>query len=138
MKKFLLGIVFVLFAGIFVSCDGDGTEETTTRNYQYSDYSYYQVKAYDDQLEYSDGTFYVYYYSENCGACISIKSDVLGKVSHLESDVLLLFDVFNNGLDIESSFNIEQTPTLIKVTNNRFDEKYVGVSEILPILNELE
>lgn len=134
MKKTIGFITLLFISFIFVSCE----EEMTTIDYQYSDYSYYQVKTFDDQLDYQDGTFYVYYYSEGCPSCQSIKEDVLSRIAYLNVDTLLIFDVYQNTVGLEPSFNLTNTPSLVKVTNHRFDELYVGVDEILPILESLE
>ena len=125
----------VFMVGIFVGCDNESA--TTTKDYQYSDYSYYQVKSFEDQLEFQDGTYYVYYYSEGCTACQSIKEDILSRITGLKTDTLLLFDVYNNTVGIEPSFNIVSTPTLIRVKDHEFDEAYVGVSKILAVLDDL-
>lgn len=134
MKKTIGFITLLFMSMMFVSCE----DEITTVDYQYSDYSYYQVKTFDDQLDFQDGTFYVYYYSEGCPSCQSIKNDVLGIIAYLDVDTLLLFDVYQNTVGLEPSFNLANTPSLVKVTNHTFDELYVGVDEILPILESLE
>ena len=137
MKRTMRFFMMVIAAIFLVGCTQ--TETTTAFPFEYSDYSFYSVKTYDDQLNYTDGTYYIYYYSESCPACISIKGDVLSLVSNLDEDTLLLFDVYNDAdININPSFNLSNTPSLVKVTNNQFDELYVGVDEILPVLNGLQ
>lgn len=135
MKKTISIITMVLLAFIFVSCD----DETPTFEYQYSDYSYYKIKTFDQQLNYQEGTYYIYYYSEGCPSCQSIKEDVLSIIAYLDEDSLLLFDVYSSPqIALEPSFNVSQTPSLVRVTNHQFNGLYVGVEDILPILGGLK
>lgn len=133
MKKTLGILSLFVIAFLLIGCTG----EETTYDYQYSEYSYYAVKTFDDQLDYRDGTFYVYYYSEGCRACQSMKSNILSIISDLDDDAILLFDVYNGSISVESSFNITHTPTLIKVVDHEFSALYEGIDEILPVLETL-
>ncbi|MFW5794216.1 MAG: thioredoxin domain-containing protein [Bacillota bacterium] len=139
LKKFLS----ILIIGILVFLVGCTTENTTisttdnSDNYNYSDYSYYQINSFSEQLNRLDTDYYVYYYSESCPSCATIKDDVLSRVANLVEDNLFLFDVYRD-IDVEPSFNLDYVPTLVYVVDNQYSEKYVGPEEIIPILETLE
>lgn len=143
MKKTIFIFTMILMSFVFVAC---GEEESTTSDtsqstfdYKYSDYAFYQVKNFDQQLNYQDGTYYVYYYSEGCGGCQAIKEDVLSIIAYLEEDTLLLFDVYQSPqIPLEPSIGLKSTPSLVKISDNQSQEVYVGSSDILPILEQLK
>jgi len=136
MKKLLTFIMLGFSTFFLLGCVNVQTTESKV-DYQYSDYSFYQVQTFSDQLNYMDGEYYIYYYSEQCPACILIKDDVLSTISSLNEDTLLLFDV-RRSISVEPSFNLEFTPSLVLVRNNAYVEKYVGDDEILPVLDSLQ
>ncbi|MDA3932346.1 MAG: thioredoxin family protein [Tenericutes bacterium] len=112
--------------------------------YEYSDYEYYDIKTFDEQLNHSQNEYYIYYYSENCGSCQYIKNDVMSRIANLEEDYLLLFDV-RAGIDIhpndflrDEEDGLFYTPTMVYVENGEFIEKWVGIDEVLSILETLE
>jgi thioredoxin-related protein len=145
MKKYL-SYIFIIFISIsMIACQENPSEESTTILTEdlldYSDFVDLQVLDYDEQLYHNDDVFYIYYYYEGCSWCQQIKNDVLLTLDRLNEDTVLLFDVEYNSLYLElyahSSFGVTGTPSLVKVENNQFVEKYTGPSEILPVLNDL-
>lgn len=147
MKKFLLTFFMICTSFSLLACTGMTTEETSsTQNdeaYDYDDFIHLQVATFEDQLYYLDGTYYIYYYSERCPGCNAIKQDVLSKIASLKQDTVLLFDVSFNyyrGIDIEDSFNLEYTPSIVKVYDNEHVATYDNYGNsglVLSIFDEL-
>ncbi|MCF7923874.1 MAG: hypothetical protein K9L64_02060 [Candidatus Izimaplasma sp.] len=139
LKRFLSLLTIGLF--VFVVGCTNGSISTTNVNtnnndYVYSDYIYYQIENFDDQLNRLESDYYIYYYSEVCSACIAIKNDVLSTISNLEEDHLFLFDI-SRDIQVEPSINLRYTPTLAYISDNQYVEKYVGADDILEILDNL-
>jgi hypothetical protein len=138
----------VLFGFSLLACTDTSTEpssETLTgESYDYDDFLHLQVNRFEDQLYYLDGTYYIYYYSERCPGCNNIKQDVLSKIASLKTDTVLLFDVSYNyarGIDIEPSFNLEYTPSIVRVYDNEHVatyDNYGNAGLVLSIFDELE
>lgn len=107
--------------------------------YEYEDYNFYQIESYSEQLYKSDESFYVYYYSVYCQGCERIRNDILGIITELKEDQLYLFDTGGTSeIKLEESFNLLNTPTLVWVKNNEYQEKYVGPTDILAVLKTLK
>lgn len=148
MKKNLLVILMVLFFFSLVSCVDTSTEVSsqtlTDESYDYDEFLHLQVNRFEDQLYYMDGTYYIYYYSERCPGCNNIKQDVLSKIASLQIDTVLLFDVAYNyarGIGLEPSFNLEYTPSIVKVYDNEHVatyDNYGNAGLVLSIFDELE
>ncbi len=129
----------MLLSLVLVAC-GDQNET----EYQYSDYDYYQITSFDQQLNHPQNEYYIYYYFETCEACLEIKNDVLSKVASLDEDHLFLFDV-QAGIDIHPDEFLRNeddgkfyTPTMVYVQDGEFVEKWVGIDQVLSILENLE
>ncbi|HKL48001.1 MAG TPA: hypothetical protein VJ878_04960 [Candidatus Izemoplasmatales bacterium] len=139
MKKYILVILIILTTIPLLACT-----DTSTKDYDYNDFNYLQVSSYEDQLYYLDGTYYIYYYSEQCAGCHHIKQDVLNKISSLDKDTVLLFDVSLNyyrGINIEPSFNLEYTPSIVKVYDNKHVatyDNYQNAGLVLSVFDRLE
>ncbi|QWB99593.1 hypothetical protein KHQ88_05360 [Mycoplasmatota bacterium] len=138
MKQIKLLIIFPLLL-ILAACSNE-----PTINYQYSDYNYYKISSFDEQLNHPQNEYYIYYYYEACGSCQYIKNDVLSRISNLDEDHLYLFDV-RAGIDIHPSEYIRDesdgkfyTPTMVHVKDGEFVGKWVGIDEVLSILVTLE
>jgi len=121
-----------------------GCSDETEVDYQYSDYEYYKITTYDNQLNHPQNEYYIYYYYESCGACLRIKNDVLSKVANLNEDHLYLFDV-QAGINIHPDEFLRDeddgkfyTPTMVYVEDGEFIEKWVGIDEVLSILDVLD
>jgi len=121
-----------------------GCNDENEVDYQYIDYEYYQLTTFDQQLNHEQNEYYIYYYFENCGACLRVKNDVLGKIANLNEDHLFLFDV-QSGIEIHPDEFLRDeddgkfyTPTLVHVEDGEFIEKWVGMDEVLSILATLE
>ncbi|MGM0495064.1 MAG: thioredoxin domain-containing protein [Bacillota bacterium] len=158
MKKKLFSFFgFIFLSFVFIGCNNsisqtekdnttevtvettnESINETTTqaKEYNYSDYSYYQIDSFSEQLNREEENYYIYYYYEGCSACASIKNDVLSIIAKLDEDYLFLFDV-SRDINVEPSFNLEYVPTLVYVVDNRYSEKYVGPEDIKIILESL-
>ena len=139
LKKYLSILIFAMML-LLMGCTSNvtTTEATNINNdYQYSDYLFYQINSFSEQLNRLDTDYYIYYYSETCPSCATVKDDVLSRIANLDIDSLFLFDVYRD-IEVEPSFNLQYVPTLVYVVDNQYSEKYVGPGEIIPILETLE
>ncbi len=147
MKKIMTLFTILFMFVVVLGCSDDNptndyTNNTVSETLDYGQFYELQINAFSEQLYYTDDVYYIYYYQENCGGCIRIKDDVLSKIDSLQVDTILLFDVYFNlafgGIDLEPSFNLSVTPSLVKVYQNQFVEVYEGPDEILSILETIE
>lgn len=137
--KYLKYFLIILLLLVMVGCNDEPEVD-----YQYSDYEYYQMTSYDHQLNHPKNEYYIYYYFESCEACLYIKDDVLSKVANLNEDYIFLFDV-QSGIDIHPDEFLRDeddgkfyTPTMVYVKDGEFVGKWVGIDEVLSILETLE
>lgn len=147
MKKmiFLAMMFFALIA--FNACvDSNPTSVPTTNNpnttLDYGQFNADHIYTFNEQLYYTNERYYIYYYQPSCAGCIRIKNDILTTLQSLQVDTMVLFDVqYNLGLlqiDIEPSFNVTVTPTMVEVYQNQHVATYVGADAILTVLDRLQ
>lgn len=120
-------ILSVLIATVIILNNNDDTKDS------YSDFS--KIKDFSDIGNQDSDLYGVYFYSETCGACISIKDNTM----QFGSDNLLDLELFmldaNTTTGDRSTINLggngmDSTPTLLIYKNNILVNYYVGTNEI--------
>ena len=139
MKNILLTLVsFALF------CSCSSKEAGKKKEYNYDDYESYKI-SYSEVFERKEESYLVYFYSEYCGYCLSIKEDILSFVDGHYFPIYLCNDVenFSIGYDDEQSIGCEDnncllicgTPSLIRIENHKVVMNVCGANSVLTYLS---
>ena len=111
-------------------------------------HNYHEVKnsliPWSDVFDQNETDYLVYFYSERCGHCNSIKNDVISY--YLTTDRIMYFvctdieAMFGNpkdliGINSISEFYIFGTPFLVRLIEYAVSEYYVGANSILNYIN---
>lgn len=112
------------------------TSTTSSHELDYSDFASLHITNVGDQLMMPEVTYYVYYYGVSCAHCIEIKETVLETVQGLQDDKFYFVSVSSIN-DVVDGAGVTSTPTVIKVVNGAVAARYVGKSQILPLLSTL-
>lgn len=116
----------------------------------YHEKQIYKEFPYDLLIEWNDvfsqdGDYYVYFYSEICGHCESIKQEMITWIQNCGH--IFIVDVLKGGTyknDYEGIKNITNindlyilgTPTIYGFVNHTINEYYVGTESILKFLEK--
>lgn len=97
--------------------------------------------AFDDQ---SEDVYAVYYYQVECGACKSVKQEVLEMVKANNSGLkVYLVDAAsrpsgNKSLIVLDGVEIRYTPTMLVYRDGELVEMFVGSDNIRPFIDDVE
>jgi hypothetical protein len=129
--KVIVKTLFIFVLTIFLlGCDED-------KEIDYSDFEGQFITEVSDQLNMPYNDYYVYYYGVYCGACITVKTEVLDAFFYAKNDIIYLVEVEDIS-SINSETNIKNTPAIIRVIAGEVEETYIGVSEIRGMLDEID
>lgn len=111
-------------------------------------HNYHEIKdhliAWEDVFNQEEHNYLVYFYSERCGHCNSIKNDIISY--YLTTDETMYFvctdidAVFGNQTDLTgvnniSDFYIFGTPFLARLVEHTISNYYVGATAISNFIN---
>ena len=136
MKK-LVSLIIPIF--VLTGCRGREQKEIT--------HNYHEIKSklidWFDVFEQEEHNYIIYFYSENCGHCNSIKNEVISY--YLETTENMYFVctdldvVFGSGnvigINNIDDFFILGTPFLVKILEYVVSEYYAGTNAILEFIN---
>lgn len=114
----------------------------TSEELKYSDFK--EVKSYNEISTIQDQKYLLYFYSESCGACQSIKTQSLNFFNENEKDLPVYMIDANrisgtkDSLDLPESKTLTSTPTLMVVENGIIIKFLVGTEEIALFYNEFQ
>ncbi len=129
VKKLVLVFVFLLF---LVGCDLTTTEDEL----DYSDFPSITLTDPDTQLTQPYDVYYLYFYGPTCSACLSIKTEVLLKLTLLHNDHIFLVET-DSLEDINEAIAVSNIPTLVKIVDGEVDWYFVGTTQVLEEINTL-
>jgi len=136
-------LLFVGFAWIY-------DQVTVTRSYD--DFtvidSYENILSQEDEDEVLLPEYLVYFYSDSCVNCESIKADALKLAEKLEKEGIVIYfvdtanitdedDTFKNAFLIDIDENSVKTPMVISVVNGEYVDKYLGTDSVISILTDV-
>jgi len=125
LKKLLLVIFLVT---LLVGC--------TVQELDYSDFANITLSSPSEQLTQEESTYYLYFYSPTCTACLSIKNEVLMKLALLNTDKVYLVETLSSA-DINSNLYFTKIPTLVKIVDNQIDDYFIGTAAVTEELETL-
>ncbi len=111
-------------------------------------HNYHEIKDrrinWEDIFSQEESDYLVYFYSEHCGYCSSIKNEVISY--YLKTDKVMYFVCTDLGatfgpqsnlvgIDNVTNFYIFGTPFLVRIMEFKVLEYYVGASSILEFIN---
>ena len=109
------------------------------------DYSQFQkLTNYDTLDDQSQDVYAVYFYSESCGACQSIKQDVLEMAASNNSGLKIYLldagDYPDGDRDriILNGEDLSHTPTMLVYRDGELVELYEGSAVIMPFIDDVE
>ena len=130
IRNILIGFagVFVLIILTLVIVNNDSELKDS-----YSDFT--RIIEYSEASRQENELYGVYFYSETCGACISIKEETFqfGTNNNLQIDLFMMDAqrTTGNRSDINLNGNsLNSTPTLLIYKNNSLVDYFVGTTEI--------
>lgn len=139
MRNILSTIVFL---GLLCSCSTKKTSQK--KEYNYDDYESIQI-SYSEVFDKTEESYLVYFYSEYCGYCQSIKEEVLSFVDGNYFPIYLCHDTDNflMGYEYEQSIGCQTssclivcgTPSLIRIENHKIVLNACGVNSVLAYLS---
>ena len=143
-------VAIVIAVGIFLLIAFIYDKATDWKDYS----SYEHIETYDEVLNYSEGNYVVYFYSETCPACAEIKEDILKIMNEVNKDEDVFYlantsqiivedledddDEFTKE-DLEAAINVDEilTPMMIVVVNGQFEEVIEGKINISDFLDKV-
>jgi thiol:disulfide interchange protein len=149
LLKTILAIIVTVVVLVMVAFIYD--KATDWRDYN----SYDHLETYDQVLEQDQEDYVVYFYSETCEACQSMKEDILGVLNDVDKDMnnIYLVDVtkITNEVvgedeeaytrdDLLEDLDIESitTPSFVVVANGALEEVITGIVNIEDFLDDLD
>ncbi|MBU1144409.1 MAG: hypothetical protein KJ971_00950 [Firmicutes bacterium] len=139
----VIGIVGVAFIYDLATKVGDYTDYTVIDSYE-------QILTQLDENQDQIPDYLVYFYSESCTNCTSIKSDVLKLAKQIEKNGQVIFFVDTENMTDEDDFKVSflvdiqlglsqvPTPLIVAVADGVFYGTYTGTDDVLALLNEVE
>jgi thioredoxin-related protein len=139
MKLFCLSVLIII-----TSCSLQNNI-FNQKNYDYDDFIHLHIE-WKDLFEIAEDQYLVYIYSHGCGYCQSIKNEIFNYV--LKSSSYPLYFVIASS-EINRHKNIDLTigaesvdevfivgvPSILFIKNNVLTSQYVGVKQIVNLLN---
>ncbi len=141
-KKIILGVVIIL-TFVLTGCSLD----TTVSTYSYNDFYSHYIFDKSEQMDMSDGVYYIYLYGPECSHCEKIKQDVLYRLDHIMNYSVYLvavssLDDVNDTIIDYCKINVDPdspilTPSLVKIDNHEVVQVFVGENDVISALNKL-
>lgn len=135
LKRIVKLFIFLPLIFIFYGCDLN-TTNISYLDLDYSDFVGQFIENSDEQLNMPEEDYYIYYYGPNCGACETVKAEVLDTLYRAKNVKIYLVTV-NSIEDIDPSSGVNGTPTIVRVTDNEVSEFHEGVTAIKAMLDEI-
>ncbi len=130
MKKLLVILVSFLLITL-ASCVPQPTEE-----YEYSDFEDHLISTYNEAENLQNNKYIVYYYSQNCGHCQTVKQDVLGFFDSFEMLPFYIFDISSAVFGTSGLDEFIGTPTIFIMSDNQVSEAYIGSVNIITFIEK--
>ena len=104
--------------------------------------SFEEINNFQEITTQPEEQYLVYYYGENCGACVNIKGSVLDSFDNIDIKVYLVESKNVNGVNtIKDPITFEDmkyTPTLLTIKNGIVVDMNVGGDTVVDILSEIK
>jgi len=131
MKKLIL-LLISLSVITLTACVPEPVKEL-----DYSSFQDHLISSYDDATYQNQNKYIVYYYSTNCGHCVTVKKDILEFFNNFEA---LPFYIFNiaDAYDVSDLEEFVGTPTVFVMSDNEVSESYIGSTNIYTFIDKYE
>jgi thiol-disulfide isomerase/thioredoxin len=104
--------------------------------------SFDSISSYQEVTSQSEQQYLVYYYSESCGACKTIKASVLDYADKLNIKVYFFDAVGATGVNVirhpDTLEEMQYTPTLLTVKNGVLVDMNVGGTDVVDTLEDID
>jgi thiol-disulfide isomerase/thioredoxin len=104
--------------------------------------SFEELTNYQEITTQPEEQYLVYFYGENCGACISIKGSVLDYFGKINIKVYMIESGNVNGVNLikdpETQLEMNSTPTLLTIKDGVLVDMNVGSNIVVDILKEID
>jgi ABC-type lipoprotein release transport system permease subunit len=104
--------------------------------------SFEEITSFQEITTQPEQQYLVYYYGENCGACISIKGSVLDYFGHIDVKVYVIESSNVDGVNLirnpDTQEEMRYTPTLLTIRDGVLIDMNVGADTVVDILKETD
>jgi len=129
MKKLIL-VLTLVFVLTLSACSPE--EEIVL---DYSSFESHLISSYDDATFQHENKYIVYYYSQNCGHCATVKEDILNFFNTYEGLPFYIFEV-SQADDVSSLEEFVGTPTIFIMSDSIVSKAYIGSDKILDFITD--
>lgn len=129
MKKYILILISILVL-VLSACE----PEPEPIELDYLDFSAHLITTYNDAEKNNDNKYVVYYYSESCGQCHTIKQDVLEFFEDFEILPFYILNIFR-ATDYFALEEFISTPTVFVMSDDQISETYIGADEVYDFIS---
>ena len=131
MKKlFTLGLA-LFFVLTLSAC----VEEPEPTEFDYSDFEEHIITSYEFAASIEDERYIVYYYYKSCGACLSVKQEILGFFSTFDILPFYIMET-SSATDNKVLEEPEYIPTILLMADGEILEKHVGSDEVRDFIED--
>lgn len=142
MKKTL----FLFFLPLMFSCTNNNKDKKSDiPNHEYSEVANKQIK-WLDMFSLDSNCYYIYFYSEHCVHCHSIKNEIIHIAINGTKDIRFCNDtniVISDG-DLSQTIGKESVaavfikgfPSVIKISNHKISHNICGATKVLQHIKE--
>lgn len=142
----IIGFVILIVAAVFIY-------DLATDSGSYEDFTH--IEAYDLVLSQKDAQnvaipdYLIYFYSDDCSNCATIKRDALKLFENIDGEIVPVFFVNastvketttgdkNEFLDVINLSSV-RTPMVVSVVNGEFQEVVTGTTRVIELLEKVE
>jgi len=138
----IFSAIIILAIALIIVSNAENDEPGNEELYSYSQFPH--LSNYDTLDDQSEDVYGVYFYSETCGACISIKEQVLEMAASNNSGLKIYLldagDYPDGDIDriILNGEDLSHTPTMLVYRDGELVELYEGSAVILPFIDDVE
>ena len=131
MKKYILVLISILVL-VLSACEPEPEPEPIELDYL--DFPNHLITSYNDAEKINENKYVVYYYSETCGHCHTIKQDVLEFFEDFETLPFYILNIFRT-TDYSTLEEFIGTPTVFVMSDDQVSETYIGVDEVYEFIS---
>ena len=126
MKKLMLVFISLLVVSLS-AC------EEVSKELDYSDFPNNIITSYEAAESEQSNKYIVYYYSINCGHCLTVKPDILDFFNDFDTLPFFIYNI-TEAHDVSGLEEFIGTPTVFVMSDGVVSESYIGSDNILDFI----